>query len=286
MKYVEWFKHDNNARNDPKLQELRRKKGYGAKAIYWDLVEMLHEAGGVLPIEEAACAVSDLNHISNTTLAKYVICESDLFVVLDDGVTFSSKRLMEDITHAQKVKERRSEAGRESGKVRREKRVNEKNQTDVEQVLNKCSTNDEQQSLISSSLIITNNSVINNNEDSKVSNSKNITPEEFMDLWNNGRGTLPKVAALNKDRRNKAKLRIKEMGDTGDEQTSVMNKVMEKIRDSEFLSVKWGKCNFDWLIANSTNWLKIFEGNYDNRDIRSTVKDIRDIKNVNELWKD
>lgn len=41
-----YFKHDYNARNDPKMVKLRRESGAAAYGVAWMIVEMLHENGG------------------------------------------------------------------------------------------------------------------------------------------------------------------------------------------------------------------------------------------------
>ena len=97
-------------------------------------------------------------------------------------------------------------------------------------------------------------------------------------MWNEGRGKLPKVATLTEDRKRKAKARIAEFGKTQEEQRARILDIMEHIRQSEFLQVTWGKCNFDWLIANGGNWVKVVEGNYDNK--------VGGTKNINDKWKE
>lgn len=50
-KSVQYFPHDYNARNDPKLQELLVEYGIEAIGVYWCIVEMLYEQDGYLPIK-------------------------------------------------------------------------------------------------------------------------------------------------------------------------------------------------------------------------------------------
>lgn len=50
-KSVQYFPHDYNARNDPKLQELLAEYGIEAIGVYWCIVEMLYEQDGYLPIK-------------------------------------------------------------------------------------------------------------------------------------------------------------------------------------------------------------------------------------------
>ena len=47
-----YFSHDYNARNDPKLQHLQMIMKQEGKGIYWDLVEILHEQGGKIELSQ------------------------------------------------------------------------------------------------------------------------------------------------------------------------------------------------------------------------------------------
>ena len=50
-KRTQYFPHDYNARNDPKLQELLMECGLEAIGLYWCIVEMLYEQGGKIPLK-------------------------------------------------------------------------------------------------------------------------------------------------------------------------------------------------------------------------------------------
>ena len=49
---------------------------------------------------------------------------------------------------------------------------------------------------------------------------------------------------------------------------ALLESIFEKMEDSKFLrgdnSRGW-KATFDWLFSNEKNWVKVAEGNYDNR---------------------
>ena len=47
-----YFSHDFGARNDPKLQKVLMKLGQEGKGVFWDLIEMLFEEGGMLMLSE------------------------------------------------------------------------------------------------------------------------------------------------------------------------------------------------------------------------------------------
>ncbi len=90
--------------------------------------------------------------------------------------------------------------------------------------------------------------------------------ETYRNLWNdmaviNG---LNVVAKLSPTRIGKIKARIEEAADF----EKLFPQLLEKITDSRFLTGandrEW-KINLDWLIKNDTNYLKVIEGEYNDR---------------------
>lgn len=91
--------------------------------------------------------------------------------------------------------------------------------------------------------------------------------QQVVDIWNSECTTLPKVSKLTPARKTKIIQRLKEFGNPNDCLTTY-NDIITKINKSDFLlgnKTDW-KITFDWLFVNSTNWLKISEGVYDNKD--------------------
>lgn len=93
--------------------------------------------------------------------------------------------------------------------------------------------------------------------------------EEIKTLWNKTDHGLPKVLVLSKARKSKMHLRFLEMGkDRDGGAMSVIKTVFKKVSESPFLKGENGrgwKASFDWVFENGENWLKIYEGNYDER---------------------
>lgn len=80
-----YFRHRAGSRNDLKMLFLVRKKGVAAKALYWDIIELLFSEGGELPLDIAK-DVSHANRLRDDSIARYVIFESGFFE--NDGVNF------------------------------------------------------------------------------------------------------------------------------------------------------------------------------------------------------
>lgn len=284
-----WFRHDFNARNDEKIERAVMKKTALAKAVYWDLLEMLYSSDGKLPINETAEIVSFKNHISDLSIASYVILESGLFAI--DGDFFYSERVLHELNEMKERRLRNQENGKKGGRPKSEEEPNK----------NPVGNREETQSVTESEpkQNHNNNNKDNNNDkdnnSDKIDNIDNtlpmeveivplITPEELKDMWNKGRGKCKGILAISGERREKAITRLSEFGSTREEQEKTILALMEKIRGSSLLQSKsW--FNFDWLIKNSTNWIKVMEDKYKNEDIMAGVKDIRDIKNLDEaIW--
>lgn len=83
--------------------------------------------------------------------------------------------------------------------------------------------------------------------------------EPYFDFWNifASEHSLPKLTVLNKKRKQHFSVRIKE---------PLFNfpEILRKAKTSDFLLTgSW--FGFDWIIQNDTNYLKVLEGNYDNK---------------------
>lgn len=71
--------------------------------------------------------------------------------------------------------------------------------------------------------------------------------------------SFPRIRGLTDQRKAKVKQRIVEM----DGNLDTLAEVFRKMEASDFMkSGSWA--SFDWVFANSQNWMKILEGNYDN----------------------
>ena len=66
---------------------------------------------------------------------------------------------------------------------------------------------------------------------------------------------------------------------------STIEVLFDKVAASDFLcgeSDKGWRASFDWLFENEKNWVKVIEGNYDNREQEKSRKQTLD---VNSEWR-
>lgn len=89
--------------------------------------------------------------------------------------------------------------------------------------------------------------------------------EEIKDMYNNTCTSLAKVISLSQKRKKHIKARWNQFK----YEIATFETVFMKVQNSSFCSGKndrgW-KADFDWLITNDTNMLKVLEGKYDNKD--------------------
>lgn len=115
-------------------------------------------------------------------------------------------------------------------------------------------------------------SITNTNNNKKILSNDNrekvdVSASDVKDLWNSIVTNCSKVTVLSEPRRKKVLSRIKEMGELGDA-NEILTICLEKINNSSFCTGNndrgW-KASFDWFIDNGNNWVKVYEGKYDDR---------------------
>ncbi len=107
MKSSYYFPHDYHARHDPKLEKLRMEIGPVGDGIYWDLVEMLYEEGGYLPLKNMPLIAKALN--TTEELVNKVVKSAELFEIKRDK--FYSESALRRLKHIKnKTKKARENA--------------------------------------------------------------------------------------------------------------------------------------------------------------------------------
>lgn len=96
MKDTIYFRHDYNARNDPKLLKLRAKYGLEGLGLYWCIIEILRESTDVrFKTYDSDTIVLQTNYDGNINVFLKDCISFELFKT--DGDYFWSDRLIEDV---------------------------------------------------------------------------------------------------------------------------------------------------------------------------------------------
>lgn len=116
--------------------------------------------------------------------------------------------------------------------------------------------------------------------------TEKLPAKEIKEMWNTTCTSFPKLFTISENRKNKMRLRISEMGGI-DKALPLLKQVFEKMQESSFLkgdNKRGWKASFDWLFENDKNWVKVFEGNYDNKPNQQPQAKYNNSKKCNDEW--
>jgi hypothetical protein len=230
MKDAYWFKHDSNAKDDPKCVMLIEQLGLEGYGIYWMLVETLRDQPDYkYPLH----LVPALARRYNTSAQKVeaVIKGYQLFTT-DGEQFFFSLSLLERM----KEYDGKRQQARMAAKTRWNKQ--ELCGRNADALPAQC---------------------VSNAIREEKRREKYISCQLVADAWNQIVDCLPKVEKITETRKKAIRSRSNNLSEFED--------VFKKVQASDFLSGRngqWIGCGFDWVLKPS-NWTKITEGNYDNR---------------------
>jgi hypothetical protein len=107
-----YFTHDSNARRDPKIRALIVNWGFAGYGMFWALIEMIREEGGLLELNQnTMIAIADELKIDANACEKFTHALLDLELIKkDEQNCIYSNRLNESISHLDKLKELRKKA--------------------------------------------------------------------------------------------------------------------------------------------------------------------------------
>ena len=111
--------------------------------------------------------------------------------------------------------------------------------------------------------------------------------KDIKAMWNETCTGFPKLFTLSEPRKNKMRLRIAEMGGL-EKALPLIKQIFEKMQQSKFLkgdNKRGWKASFDRLFENDKNWVKVYEGNYDNKPEQPTATRYGNNRNCNDEWK-
>jgi len=106
---VEYFSHDFHARSDPKLIKLLMKEGVAGIGVFWCIIEMLYEQGGLIEVADYETIAFELR--SDCELIKRVVENYGLF--LFDSEKFYSNAVIERLEERNVKSEKASKSANE-----------------------------------------------------------------------------------------------------------------------------------------------------------------------------
>ena len=106
----EYFAHDYDARNDPKVVQLVIEQGAFGIACYWIVIEILHSVGGEIDRSKLVKLVCHYLHepTEKVQLCMQKMIECELFT--DDDTVIRSNRVIRNLLKRKEVAEKRSNA--------------------------------------------------------------------------------------------------------------------------------------------------------------------------------
>lgn len=115
--------------------------------------------------------------------------------------------------------------------------------------------------------------------------NEKIPFKEIKNLWNSICIGYPRMVVISDARKNKIRNRVAEMGGV-EKALPIIKTIFEKAQASSFLkgdNKRGWKALFDWFFENDKNWVKVFEGNYDDKP--SAGQQSNPKNGVNDIWK-
>lgn len=323
-----WFRHDSNAKDDPKCVLLIDQLGLEGYGIYWVLVEILREQPEyTYPL----ALLPSLARRYNTTAEKMkaVVCGYGLFEIRDEKIFFSES-LLRRMEEYNLLKAKRKAAGEKGNEARwaGRKQIANASQTDRKRIANASDCdrkpslyiNSNNSPLLSNPSLDKSNSGLSNNEElcptdeqldsdnppffpetqvpieTKTEVLSNKHCQQVVDFWNRKvketGAQFPQVKSLSEDRKKKIRIRWEEFKQIGNP-VDVCRSLFEKATASKFLqgdNPKGWAATFDWIFTNGKNWLKIYEGNYDEHPVggsstKSRINSLKDEFNkIDEIF--
>lgn len=254
---MRFFSHDVDMRNDLKIRGLRREFGNEGYAVWCYLLEVLTDTEDLcIDIDNMAGLLSADFDIDRERLMGIVGYCMQVGLFVKDGSILYSKRHRERIMGVLDKAQEKSERGRRAVMARWGKNsANNTDETEGDTDVLPTNTNERREEKTGE-------------EKTRKDQKREYPCAEIVKVWNEVCVSLPKVLRLSDARRDKVKARLREWGgDNPEEMIAKAREFFNRIEASDFLtgrSGKW-KASFDWLFDSRNNWIKVAEGNYDNK---------------------
>lgn len=299
MANKEYFSHDYYARKDPKCCALIKEFGAAGYGVYWSLIEIMYEQGG--KIEKFPALYSGLAFefgMDEEVLTKQIEAMVHRFCLIREDENFIwSDSIFDRLQIREEKRLKKSEAGREggikSGESRRLRVTIEANRSNGSMLTKQNEPNEAKERKVKEKKVSKRANALVGSDEPPHQNGQSLKKEyqeleaslagkdvkevwtqvtgfikdkspEFIEpyaeAWNLFATTykLPRLKDINDSRRRKFATRIREPAFD-------FLKILEGIKTSPHLKGDnnngW-KADFNWILENDSNYLKILEGNY------------------------
>lgn len=255
-KDVFYFTHDFGARNDPKLLAVSRRYGLAGIGLYWCVIEMLYEQGGSLELnslDSIGYQLHDDDSIINSLVNDFGLFETD-------GKMFWSESVNKRIDRRAEIARKRRQAAQNRWNGSEVAKEDQEEASEPEGV--NIPLKDEKPT-----------------EGKK--KGKDVDFNAIVAMYHAECPSFPRIVKVSEARKSKIRIRLEEMKGDFD----VIKKVFQKLEASKFCrgdNKNGWKASFDWIFENEKNWVKVYEGNYDNKIGNTSAPDN---KGVNDIWK-
>ena len=249
-----YFTHDYGARNDPKILELRAEYGLEGLGLYWCIVETLAEADDGYINPKLLGGLSIGYGISKAKLQEYIDFMIKVELLREDENGYYSKRMME---HKQ-IRKKLSDAGKKGAMSRwGDRKTTEKLKKENSHPIAK-------ERKVKESKVKEMGDTNVSMSDAEHPTQEKIDYKALISFFNEEtQGVFGNVLyPISEKRKSSIRARINEFGKDG------FTEMIRKASKSNFLRGDGNKgfvAKFDWMIR-PTNFQKIIEGNYDNRN--------------------
>ena len=263
---AEYFSHDADMRNDVKIKALRRRFSHKGYAVWCFILETLTDTDYF---------EIDFNEVSQELLAAdYDITVEELREIVQYCELIGLLKITPENKVFSAAHQRRFSGlinKRERDRDRLQNPINKLKQNETEVIAAITSENDNYRGEKQHNRCDNPHSKVKESKvkKSKVKESNNIKYpyQGICDLWNSICVSLPKIAKLTEARKQKIRSRLDEFGCQPEEWLTTAETLFRRVQASDFLTGRktdW-KASFDWVFDNGKNWVKVTEGNYDNK---------------------
>lgn len=277
------------------MQDVLIDLGAEGLGIFWCIIEQLYEQGGKLPMRSCKCIAFAL-HVQcekvNMLINNYGLFQNDgeflwsesVLRRLEERKNASEKRKSAALARWNKITENQTEIGVSAA-------AKDANAMQVHQVCNASASYKGKEIKENNNI---NSCLVRQESETGVSpvsvkaddSEKKVDFEKIAAMYHEHCPSYPRIERWSESRKRKVAIRF---FDEMHADLDLLTRIFKKMEASKFLrgdnSRGW-KATFDWLFANDKNWVKVAEGNYDNRTapLPERGNTNRPVRACNEEW--